>query len=204
MDDAGGKCQTELALLDEVTDLPQDIPCEIPLAAFGIDVRRPRPMDLANAVLDRYGELFHVNPTVSGVTLQEANRDPKMPRDREFYYEFGQTFEDVDVWGSMLRIHISPRKRAVTYIGNHLIPDIQIDVRPEISLDDARETAVQIARDSLETTSSQLVVFPGESWLLEDAASPVLSWMLNVTTTSEGSRLLFIDADTGELLVELP
>ncbi|WP_416958033.1 M4 family metallopeptidase [Nocardioides sp. T5] len=158
----------------------------------------------ADAYLDRYAANFGARPgelVRSEVTKSAAG----------WTATYTQSYQGVDVFGSMLRVQVD-REGDLTSVNGYAAPDLSLSVDPRISASDAGKRAVGLVREDppahdgetadltgIEPQDTELVVYRMGATRGE-AGEAVLAYQVEVTNDKNVRDAVFIDAQTGKAL----
>ena len=153
--------------------------------------RSPTKRAIARSVLDGQRELLRlVDPDREMVVRTETVDVLGITRVR-----FQQTYEGLPVFAQEASVYVEPDGRA-TRLSGRFRPTPQLEtVVPTLSMDDARQAAVDIVRQDLLVRATELVVLPAD-----DTNDMALAWHVEGYADDVRGWHFFLDAHSGALL----
>ncbi|MCZ7575161.1 MAG: M4 family metallopeptidase [Ardenticatenaceae bacterium] len=178
-----------------LTNTPSFIRGEIPLAAMGLP-RKVSPATVAFTVADRYATLFGIRQASSELNLVRVDTDALGMR----HVTMGQVYQGVEVYGALMKVHVSADGQKVVAISNSFVPGIQLpEVQPRIAADRALAVARKALPAGVLLSGPQLVAYPGTGKVPGAAAQ--LAWLVERRDDSIPARNVYVvDAVGGGIL----
>ena len=167
----------------------------IPLAAAGL--RGPAiPATAAAVVVDRYAGLFGVKQAARELNVVQTDADKLGMK----HVTQVQMYQGVEVYGALMKVHLSADGREVVAISSGFIPDIQLsEVRPHVSAEQALATARKDLPNGVLLSAPKLVVYPGQGKM--PGALAKLAWLVELRDDAMPARNLYVvDAIEGGVL----
>ena len=166
----------------------------IPLTATGL--RGPAiPATAAAVVVDRYAGLFGVKQAARELNVVQADVD-KLGMT---HVTQAQVYQGVEVYGALMKVHLSADGREVVAISSGFVPNIQLaTVQPRVTADQALATARKELPNGV-LGDTRLVVYPGTGE--NPGASAKLAWLVELRDDAAPARNVYVvDASDGKLL----
>lgn len=159
----------------------------------------------AQAYVDEYARAF-------GATSKQLERTAVHKHPAGFTVDFTQTHRGVPVFGSKLRAHVD-KQGDLTAVNGFVAPDLDVNLTPRLSQDDATTRALRMAAESPAGTGDGEVAKPKQSDLSVTSAElmiyrmgalqgiegdNVLAWVVEVTDGKMVRETTVLDANTGK------
>lgn len=177
------------------TNTPSFLRGEIPLSAVSLQ-GKVSPATIAAAVADRYATVFGIRQASSELNVVRADTDALGMR----HVMMGQVYQGVEVYGALMKVHVSADGQKVVAISNSFVPGIQPpEVQPRITGNRAMATARKALPAGVLLSGPKLVVYPGADEA--PGARARLAWLVELRDDSIPARNVYVvDAGDGRIL----
>ncbi|MBL8252883.1 MAG: M4 family metallopeptidase, partial [Candidatus Competibacter sp.] len=174
---------------------------------------QPAPLDASAPVeaaarhfLNVYGKWFGI---------RDPQRELKLLRSRESLdrgrssVRFQQNYQNVPVLGGEIIVNFDAAKN-VTSVNGKVLPDISIDLTPQVDSSTAQATALQAVAKWYQRPDSDLEVSPAAPWiynpvlLIPSKGLTALTWRMDVISrngTPPIRELVLVDAQRGNIML---
>jgi Zn-dependent metalloprotease len=176
------------------TNTPSFVSGAIPVGVVGLSQEeKPSPEATANAVLDRYADIFGMAVTEQELQVEQTDVDDIGMA----HITLQQVYQGVEVYNATVKVHLSADGQTVTAIGNQYIPGIQLSsVQPTITAEEALATARQALPGGEVMSAPALVVYART--VENPGAEARLAWMVGLSDDGLPARNVYvIDATRG-------
>lgn len=167
------------------------------------------PTEIAAAFLNRYGEIFGIRDASTELTLSNTSVD----RLGMSHLTYAQSYQGVPVFAGELKAHIDPTGSVRTVNGD-FVPDINVDVNPTRTLDEASVIAIEAVLSGLDLdarnastdirmVNNRLYIF--HSGLLRRIAGQAhLAYEIEVAnSTGSIHEFVYVDAHSGKIVEQI-
>jgi len=163
-----------------------------------------RPETAARGYMARYGSLFGIEDQKSALRTEGTER--AYEGDGRSVVSFRQVYKGVPVMAGELNVEVDGENNLLVANGEAL-PDISLDIRPDVSAKDARQTALQtVAKDNdlrrtrLQTSKPELWIYDPRLMGGPGVEVPRLVWRMNVADKGRFiDELVLVDAHGGDV-----
>ncbi len=191
--DAGGKVEITW---NPQTGTPSFIRGRIPLSVMRLQSEAD-PSTAAFAFMDRYAGLFGLKQASHELNVVQTDVDTLGMK----HVTLGQVYQGVEVYGALMKLHLSADGQEIVVISSGFVPDIQLpDVQPRIGADQALVVAQKALLNGTLISGPNLAVYPGVG---EDhpGAFAKLAWLVELRDDSIPTRNVYVvDAVEGTII----
>jgi len=168
------------------------VPLQPMVLAQGVD-----SATVARAFIGRYADAFGITNLSNELQVAQSEMDALGMT----HVTLRQVYQGVEVYGAQMKVHLSVNGEEVVALSNGFVPGIALPtVDPQVSADQALNTAKMALPDGDLAAGPELTVYPGVGSNLS-GSSACLAWLVELRNDSIPARNIYvIDAVEGDIL----
>jgi len=165
----------------------------LPASVFGgrANMKGNNPETAARKFLQKYSELFKIDPDNSNFKSEKITR-----RDKMYYVSFRQVYHNIPVYGAKYIITTEPNGNILSAKGRYYPVAIYSSTTASLNKDEAFNRAKNDFGNS-----KKLKLFRSNLFILPHNGKFRLAWKLDISTETPGDSWMYcVDANNGEVL----